>query len=148
MEVRDFFPNRFDFFHLGSVEQQKPRFLVPDNENLFIVSFQLESATSAHCAVAFNRLELPTDEMQSMAVEMSNILVSKFANEYADRTDEFMSVSPPELLDSEIPKDKLLIQLYLNALQFSEKVQDYTYESQGSKISFRFVYYPGIEGQS
>lgn len=147
MEVRDFFPNRFDFFHLGSVEQQKLSFEAANTEDLFIVSFILTGGVQAHSAVAFYRSEVDTDELQSMAVEISNILVSKFANEYADRTDEFVRVSPPELLDEDHKRDRLLMQMTLNALQTSSDVQDYTYHFQDSKIRLRFLFQPGLEGQ-
>lgn len=103
-----FFPRRFEFFNYGSVEVSN-RSCDPKDIDLapFIVIFQLTGDERGLCAVAFEEIPATADG-ESMAIEIANILVSKFATQLAEATSGIIDISPPELLQHTERRRRLL----------------------------------------
>ncbi|MBI2604792.1 MAG: hypothetical protein HYW49_01805 [Deltaproteobacteria bacterium] len=141
MERAELFPEKFAFFGYGNVERirepkasqkaepkNKParpgRKAEPLLRNIAAtVLLQLSGDERGVCAVIFESLPfIPAvsssrqslDERASMAVEIANILVSKFANLVSDRTDGLVAVSPPELVALEDARHRNLLMTVRN----------------------------------
>ena len=148
MELHDAFPRRFQFFHFGSVEQGRAGldFARAEEEALLFVAFRMSGDDEGLCAVAFANEPALTEEDQSMAVEMANILVSKFATQLSDQNGELIRISPPELLNKENRKDLNLIRVLWNHFRQEENTREYLYADGQKKLRMKLLVMRQKEG--
>jgi hypothetical protein len=97
MELSRQFPMRFEFFDLGPVVMSpKPCGLADLSKCPFLVVFRLFGDQNGACAIGFAKLPASGDE-ESMAIEIANILASKFVTNLSDGTGGMIEISPPEV---------------------------------------------------
>lgn len=190
MERAEFFPEKFEFFGYGNVERlREPKAsqraepkasqraepkTEPRQEPLLrniaaTVLLRLSGDERGVCAVIFESLPyIPAiahprqslDERASMAVEIANILVSKFANLIANHTDELVAVSPPELVAIDDARHRNLLIAARNivagrsarieptGIESAEPlVRRYEYKNGECAARMCFVYLRGAEGR-
>ncbi|MGE4234467.1 MAG: hypothetical protein AB7F43_14170 [Bacteriovoracia bacterium] len=97
MVLTEFLPKGFDFYGQGLVESiRSDDFGV--EQYPFAAAFELVGDETGMCIIAFSAIPEDFDgPNESMAVEMANILVSKFSYLLSEASGGLTEVSPPKL---------------------------------------------------
>ncbi|MEW6057689.1 MAG: chemotaxis protein CheC [Bdellovibrionota bacterium] len=145
---QNLFPNQFDFFHLGRIESIRTKWqLKKPPYSPFIVLFRFSGDELGYGLVAFDRTPANIDE-ESMALEIANILTSKFATQLADAANGSVQISPPEVVRENDQKHRYLMGL-LNSSSGTEIAQkNYRFVQKNQTLRLAMVYLPSQTGQT
>ena len=138
---------KFDFFGYGKVDRSVEKTPTIIANPVCTVFFKIDlEGEIVPCSVSFERLPFIKDpyrkqaisERTSMAVEIANILVSQVANRFAATEATRASMSPPEVLELQLDKNKLLLGSIKNALDGGQGA-DYIFAAEEDSIRMTLV---------
>lgn len=141
MQVETHLPEGFRFFDVGILKTTNGKSF-KKAAPVIIVSFQLTGDESGTCLICFDRA--PHDP--SMAVEIANILVSKFVSNINDGENSFVELSPPLYMETG-EKSHLLHSAYSAAeSNYAEGVRrNYTFHG-AERFHLKLIYIPSQKG--
>lgn len=163
MVENNFFPKKFDFFSVGQINQKNI------SKNLLTqiaatVVFKIKGEENGLCAVCFENFPtnkdtkvtpLSFEKRNSMIIELSNVLVSKFVNSMSEYFDAQIEISPPMFIQHEEFKFRHLFGAIRNAVLNPKKndvpntkVKTYTFGNKKNYIRLALIYIHSPEGQS
>lgn len=163
MVENNFFPKKFDFFNVGQITRKNVRKTLL-NQIAATVVFKIKGDENGLCAVCFE--SLPTnnntkvtpfsfEERNSMIIELSNILVSKFVNSMSEYYDSQIEISPPMFIQHEEFKYRHLFGAIRNAVlnpKIKETpntiVKSYEFGNKKNNINLALIYIHSPEGQT
>lgn len=140
--IKDAFPERFNFFGFGQVERTAPYPALQQPASPFVVIFKITGDEVGHCIVAFDKTP-STEERESMAVEIANILSSKFVTQLSDFSNALVQLSPPEVIRTGERRHRSLVAVLKSAVTFR-----YEYRSEEGRLGLRMTYLPTRAGNT
>ncbi len=147
MSHSEMLPEKFNFFSYGKVDRSAEKFVATEFNAVCTVFFRIDlDGEIIPCSVSFERLPFIKDpyrkqtisERTSMAVEIANILVSQVANRLAKAEELPVTMSPPQVLELQQDKNKLILGTIKNAL-LSGKGADYIFAAEEDSIRMTLV---------
>lgn len=142
------FPAQLDFFGMGLILPKSKSCLPAESAGApFTVTFQMSGEEAGLCVVAFETVPAKDEEGQSMALEIANIVASKFVTKYADASVADLRLSPPAVVPAGSQASR-----YLKAtLEKAELACSRRYEYAGSgfelaRLTLRLTFLPASRG--
>lgn len=144
------FPRELEFYGLGKVlavgHACKPE---ESAKSPLLVGFQLSGEEKGLCLVAFEQHPGALPDQLSMALELANILASKFATRLADANCSELAITPPKTLEPSGPNYRYVVTaLALDAVEGAGS-RKYEYSGEGlahARITLRLTYLPAKNG--
>lgn len=140
--IREAFPEKFDFFHLGRIERTSPYPALSQPVAPFVVVFKVSGDEIGHCIVAFERQPGDADR-ESMFVELANIMASKFATQLSDFTNGYVKISPPEVVRPGERRHKGLMTVVGQAVS-----DRYEFRTAEGRLGLKMTYLPTRGGNT
>ena len=141
--IKDAFPERFNFFGFGQVERTAPYLALQQAASPFVVIFKITGDEVGHCIIAFDKTP-SSEENESMAVEIANILTSKFVTQLSDFSNALVELSPPEVIRLGERRHRNLVAVVQSAVTYR---YEYRSDDKG-RIGLRMTYLPARTGNT
>lgn len=142
VRIRDAFPERFDFFHLGRIERTAPYPALQIPIAPFVVVFKVTGDEIGHCIVAFDQAPKDSDR-ESMSIEIANIMASKFVTQLSDLINGFVKIDPPSVFRPGERRHRSLVAVVESAVS-----DRYEFRTPEGRIGLRMTYLPTKGGNT
>lgn len=142
VKIRDAFPEMFDFFHLGRIERTAPYPALQQPAAPFVVVFKVTGDEIGHCIVAFDKAPQGADR-ESMAIEIANIMASKFVTQLSDLINGYVKITPPTVIRPGEKRHRGLVTVVENAVS-----DRYEFRTSEGRMGLRMTYLPTRGGNA
>jgi len=134
------FPEGFDFFNLGKVKPAGASGIM--EEPKLLISFSLTGEENGTCLVWFEK----TPQNESMALELANILASKFVNNLCDDEGLAIEMRPPQIIDRQEKHFEKLSYFTKICADEKRRGRSYRYDGTDEKIKICLIYIASQRG--